>query len=83
MQLHILYFARLRDTFGRAEEHLEFSGTTIGALIDLLVARGDDWHEALGGGRPFRVARNQAIATVDTVLSEGDEIAIFPPVTGG
>lgn len=83
MQLHILYFARLRDTLGRAEEHLEFSGHTVAALIELLVLRDGNWRSELGGGRPFRVAINQALATPDTMLNDGDEVAIFPPVTGG
>lgn len=83
MLLHILYFARLRDTLGRAEEHLEFSDRTVAALIDLLVRREGPWRSELGGGRPFRIAINQALATPDTALNDGDEVAIFPPVTGG
>jgi len=83
MKLHVLYFARLRERFGLAEETLEFDGTTAADLVAYLQARGGVWAEELDGSRAFRVAVNQDIVRLDAVLPEHAEVAIFPPVTGG
>jgi molybdopterin converting factor subunit 1 len=83
MKLHVLYFARLRERFGLAEETLEFDGITAGDLIAYLQSRGGVWTEELDGSRAFRVAVNQDIVTLDAVLPDQAEVAIFPPVTGG
>ncbi len=81
--LHVLYFARLRERFGMAEETLDFSGATAGELVAQLQARGGAWAEELGGGRAFRVAVNQDVVALDAPLPDRAEVAIFPPVTGG
>ena len=83
MTLRILYFARLRERFGQAEEHLAFDGATVADLLGMLRARGGAWAEELATGRNFRVAVNQELATPDTRLADCAEVAIFPPVTGG
>ena len=83
MKLHVLYFARLRERFGVGEETLDFAGTTAADLVAHLQARGGAWAEELGAGRAFRVAVNQDIVTLDAVLPDHAEVAIFPPVTGG
>ncbi len=83
MKLHMLYFARLRERFGMADENLELAGTTAADLVAQLQARGGVWAEELAAGRAFRVAVNQDIVTLDAVLPDNAEVAIFPPVTGG
>jgi molybdopterin converting factor subunit 1 len=83
MKLHVLYFARLRERFGRAEETLEFDGARVADLLAHLQGRGGVWAEELDGSRAFRVAVNQDIVTLDTALPDHAEVAIFPPVTGG
>jgi len=83
MTLNLLYFARLKEAFGRGEETLEFTGRTVAELLAELAARGGAWQTELGSGRVFRVAVNQEIAPTSTELKAGDEVAIFPPVTGG
>lgn len=83
MSLRVLYFARLRERFGVAEETLESDAATVAALLDSLRARGGAWAEELAPGRSFRVAVNQDLAAPDTPLAAGAEVAIFPPVTGG
>lgn len=83
MKVRVLYFARLRERFGMAEEQLELAGTTAADLVAQLQARGGVWAEELGSGRAFRVAVNQDIVTLDVTLSENAEVAVFPPVTGG
>jgi molybdopterin converting factor subunit 1 len=83
MNLHVLYFARLRERFGVAEETLDFGGTTAADLVAQLQARGGVWAEELAAGRAFRVAVNQGVVALDAALPEHAEVAIFPPVTGG
>lgn len=83
MKLHVLYFARLRERFGLADETLDFAGTTAAELIEQLRTRGGVWGEELAAGRAFRVAVNQDIVTLDAAIPEHAEVAIFPPVTGG
>jgi len=83
MKLRVLYFARLRERFGIAEETLDFAGTTAADLVAQLQARGGVWAEELAADRAFRVAVNQDIVALDAALTENAEIAIFPPVTGG
>ncbi len=83
MTLRILYFARLRERFGTAEETLDFAGATAADLVAQLQTRGGVWAEELGAGRAFRVAVNQDIVALDATLPDHAEVAIFPPVTGG
>ena len=83
MSLRVLYFARLRERFGMADETLDFNGTTAADLIAQLQARGGVWAEELAAGRAFRVAVNQDIVALDAAIPDHAEVAIFPPVTGG
>lgn len=82
--LKILYFARLREDLGIAKEELGFepSLATVGALAANLAARGGKW-QALSQDKKLRVAVNQDMANSTTLLKAGDEVAFFPPVTGG
>ncbi len=80
--MKVLYFARLRETFGLAEE--EISGpASVTELLELLRSRGGVFAKELDAARPFRVAVNQEMAAMDSALQDSDEVAIFPPVTGG
>jgi sulfur-carrier protein len=81
----ILYFARLKEAFGRPSERFVLPQLvdTVGALRDHLRARGGAWETELAAGKPVRVAVNQEMAAPATGLSAGDEVAFFPPVTGG
>ena len=80
----VLYFASLRETLGTSRESVSLpTPANVGALISELRARGVAWAEALAAGKRWRVAVNQDMATLETLLAEGDEVAIFPPVTGG
>ena len=81
----LLYFARLRETFGAASETLTLPAgvNTLEGVRATLAARGGIWAHELAAGRAFRAAVNQAIASADTPVAAGDEVAFFPPVTGG
>jgi len=83
MSLRVLYFARLRERFGIADETLDFNGVTAADLIAQLQARDGVWAEELAAGRAFRVAVNQEIVALDAAIPDQAEVAIFPPVTGG
>src|SRR5258707_549828 len=83
MRLSVLYFAVLKDVFGREREELELSaGATVGALVEQLRGRGG----AVAAERlwdSIAVAVNQEYARLDVVLQDGDEVALLPPVSGG
>jgi len=83
--IDVLYFARLREAFGLASERMVLPRTiaTAGALRAHLQARGGAWAVELAADRPVRVAVNQMIASAETALHAGDEVAFLPPVTGG
>ncbi|WP_432722489.1 MoaD/ThiS family protein [Jeongeupia wiesaeckerbachi] len=82
--IQLLYFARLRDAFGRADEAFALpAGSRVADLIALLIARGGAFADELGGARVFRVAVNQEMAQPGDAIPAGAEVAIFPPVTGG
>jgi sulfur-carrier protein len=81
----ILYFARLRETSGRNTEQIVLPAGVrdLEGLRAMLVARGGAWEQELSPHRPVRAAINQAMAVGDAPLADGDEVAFFPPVTGG
>ena len=82
--VQLRYFASLRETLGVGEEQLELpSGISdLNALTRWLQDRDDTWKRALADRR-LHVAVNQQIVTSNAAISDGDEIAWFPPVTGG
>ncbi len=83
--LTLVYLARLREAFGVATERIEIPPdvTTVAALRARLAARGGAWATELAPGRALRIAVNHELARPETVIRAGDEIALFPPVTGG
>jgi sulfur-carrier protein len=83
VQIQIKYFASVREALGRSSESWETQQTTLVALRKELQARGEPWHTALAPEQPLRAALNQAMVHGDAELSDGDEVAYFPPVTGG
>ena len=84
MSIQLLYFAGLREVLGVATETLELpSGIeTVAALRELLAARGAPW-TVLVATKNLRAAVNQEMAGPDARVHAGDEVAFFPPVTGG
>jgi molybdopterin synthase sulfur carrier subunit len=85
MQIQLKFFASLREALGTGAESVTLPPdvTTAGDVRVFLRARGGVWSEALADSKALRVACNQQIATADTPISEGCELAFFPPVTGG
>jgi molybdopterin synthase sulfur carrier subunit len=85
MNINLRFFASVREAVGSASETIELPEgvKTVGAVRDLLVARGGAWAETLGHGRALRMAFNQQMCAPETPLAAGGEVAFFPPVTGG
>ncbi len=84
MNVKIFYFAALREAVGRSAEELALpiGVGNVGELRAHLAARGEEW-QALAAGRNVRAAVNQRMVEPGAVLGMGDEVAFFPPVTGG
>ena len=81
--VQIKYFASIREAFGFAEESLQISASTIAELRNMLIDRGGDGGEALVRGKALRMALNKVMVDESALLSDGCEVAFFPPVTGG
>jgi molybdopterin synthase sulfur carrier subunit len=81
--LTLKYFARLREQLGAQEQRPFVPGQTLGELRDALIAQGGLHAEALDRAKFLRCALNQQMADESARLSDGDEVAFFPPVTGG
>jgi molybdopterin synthase sulfur carrier subunit len=81
----LLYFAWLKTKTGRAEEDVELPAgvATVGELMTWLEGRGPEFAEALSDRQAIRVAVNQAYAKPGDPIGPNDEVALFPPVTGG
>lgn len=79
-----LYFARVRERIGQGREELALPDhvTTVAGLLVHLRGLGEPYTSALAGDH-LRVAVNQTYARPDDRVSNSDEIAIFPPVSGG
>ena len=83
--IKILYFARLREQLGTAEEDIPqgTEPTTVADVAARLCQRGGAWSDVLGKSETIMAAVNQEMARPETPLKDGDELAFFPPVTGG
>jgi sulfur-carrier protein len=81
--VHVRYFASLREALGPQESVQVPEGCTVGGLRAQLLARGGRHAEALAPGRPVRAALAQVVCGDDARLTDGAEVAFFPPVTGG
>lgn len=81
--IRILYFGRLKDAVGHADETLDWAGGTTGQLLAQLRGRSEAWAGALAEGQVFRVVVNQQIVRGDADIPAGAEVGILPPVTGG
>lgn len=80
--IKVLFFAQIRELVDCAELEVNSHFATVDALRAELVTKGDKWALALDSDK-LLVAVNQEICSLDSALSEGDEVAFFPPVTGG
>jgi len=82
--MKVLFFGSLREQLGTGELNaaLPDGVETIGQLLAKLQTQGDEWKLALGTGNVF-FAVNQDMVDENTAINDSDEVALFPPVTGG
>jgi len=85
MNIELRYFDSVRESLGRASESVALPEhvQTVGELRAYLRERGSPWKETLAEGRALRMAFNQEMTDATQCITEGSEIAFFPPVTGG
>jgi sulfur-carrier protein len=85
VKIRLLFFASLRERLGMSGEELDVppSVTTVGALREHLRARGGAWADVFAPTRAVRAAVNQDMVQPAAGINAGDEVAFFPPVTGG
>lgn len=83
--LVLVYFAWVREAIGRDEEQVErpAPGATVADLVATLAARGGGYAQALGDPARLRAAVDQRFVPLDSVIGAAQEVALFPPVTGG
>jgi molybdopterin synthase sulfur carrier subunit len=81
----VLYFARLSEALGISSEEMEINedSNSIDSLVTLLRARGEPFDSAFCGETKVLVAINQEMTDYQAIIKDGDEVAFFPPVTGG
>lgn len=82
-QITVRYFASIREAMGTGSEGLQTTAATVGALRAELMGKSEAAAQALAEGRAVRMALNQDMCEGSAALKSGDEVAFFPPVTGG
>lgn len=85
MKIEIRFFASVREALGVAQESVVVPDDvkTVGDVRAWLQTRSDNWSDVLGEGRALRMAYNQEMTDASTTITDGCEVAFFPPVTGG
>ncbi|MCG8429495.1 MAG: molybdopterin converting factor subunit 1 [Chromatiales bacterium] len=82
--INVLYFARLREQLDTESEQLDIAaGSTLADVLTMLRSRGGVWADTFAEDQLIMMAVNQEMTEIDAAVSEGDEVAFFPPVTGG
>lgn len=81
--MRVLYFASLKESLGLSEEVIDSQVSSVAQLLTELSERGSLWKSLLEDNTRLQVAVNQRLARRDTAIFSQDEIAFFPPVTGG
>lgn len=83
MKVTIKYFASIREAIGHGSALHETSATTLAGLRDELLALSPAHADCLARGKVVRMALNQVMRDDSATLTDGCEVAFFPPVTGG
>ena len=82
--IHLRLFASIKELTNTEEEFITYKNfETIADLKKNLSSRGNPWESVFGGGMVVKAAVNKQFVADDFELKDGDEVAFFPPVTGG
>jgi len=81
--IHVLFFAQLKEVFGQSSYDLNIeTPCSVAQLKQALLAQNPNWAESLSG-KTIMCAVNQSMVEDSHIINDGDEVALFPPVTGG
>ena len=80
--IKVLFFAKYREQLNTDSLQLDDDFSSVESLIDVLKTKGDTWQQVLSQSG-LMIAVNQQMAKLNSSLKDGDEVAFFPPVTGG
>ncbi|TQV84458.1 molybdopterin converting factor subunit 1 [Aliikangiella coralliicola] len=85
VKVKVLFFANYRELLDCNELEVEINkGSSVGQLCQFLSQKGDVWHQLFANpGSTIKIALNQEMAELSSIINENDEVAFFPPVTGG
>jgi len=85
MKVKLFYFAKVREAIGIDREELDLGNNikTVSDLIEVLKGRGNHWQDMFSMSTTFRMAVNQEMVEATHKISANDEVAFFPPITGG
>ncbi|MEY4883281.1 MAG: hypothetical protein RIS34_1135 [Pseudomonadota bacterium] len=83
MKITVKYFASIREAIGRGTEQRTTSAASLADLRTELIGLGGAYADSLSRNRAVRLALNQVMSDESTPLTDGSEVAFFPPVTGG
>ena len=85
MKVTVRFFAGVKEQLGKDVEEIEVPAVigTVAALRAHLMKRGGDWQTVFAEKKLVRAAVNQEMAQPGAAIKSGDEVAFFPPVTGG
>lgn len=85
MKIQLKFFASVREALGMSDESVVVPDTiaTVGDVRAWLRTRGEPWSDTLAEGRALRMACNHVMTDPGTRITDGCEVAFFPPVTGG
>ena len=85
MKVKLFYFAKVREALGVDREELDIANNikTVSDLIEVLKGRGSHWQDIFSMSSSFRMAVNQEMVEASHTITANDEVAFFPPITGG